>query len=44
MIRELLLEEHSKAQMLRIVELIKAAPERTEELMILFFGDDTFML
>lgn len=44
MIRELLLEEHSKAQMLRIVDLIEAAPERTEELMNLFFGEDQLLL
>lgn len=44
MVRELLLEEHSKAQMLRIVELIKAAPERTEELMSIFFGEEKLLL
>jgi len=43
MIRELLLEEHSKAQMLFIVELIKKDPARTEELMSIFFGEDALL-
>ncbi|MEM6698428.1 MAG: hypothetical protein AAF806_02335 [Bacteroidota bacterium] len=43
MIRELLLEEHSKAQMLRIAGLIVVAPERTEELMNIFLGEDALL-
>ncbi|MEL6720614.1 MAG: hypothetical protein AAFP82_18060 [Bacteroidota bacterium] len=44
MIRELLLEKHSRDQMLRVVEVIKAEPARAEELMNIFFGEEKLLL
>ncbi|MEM8523799.1 MAG: hypothetical protein AAGG68_04105 [Bacteroidota bacterium] len=43
MIRELLLAKHSRAQMLRIVEIIKTEPGRTAGLMQLFLGKDKLL-